>query len=59
MKNKNSLMVADKISFYRVGIYYFQEMILFGEIILCPGNGFEKFHPSLMNEKLGRFINLP
>jgi len=54
-----SKILADKIPFCRVDLYSFQETVLFGEITFYPGCGFEKFYPSIMDEKLGGYINVP
>ena len=50
--------LAGDIPFVRIDFYALPQLV-FGEMTLYPGNGFEPFRPSEWDEKLGELLELP
>lgn len=52
-------LLSDKIPFVRVDFYEQGNRVLFGEMTLYPGSGFEEFSPEEWDEILGNWVVLP
>ena len=50
--------LSEGIPFVRVDFYLIEDRIVFGEMTLYPGSGFEEFTPFEWDERLGRLINI-
>jgi hypothetical protein len=58
MKNMARIL-SDGISFVRTDFYCIDDKVLFGELTLYPGSGFEKFSNITFDYKLGEWLKLP
>lgn len=52
-------LLSKEIPFVRADFYEVAGQYYFGELTFFPGGGFEEFDPSLWDEKLGSWIQLP
>jgi len=51
-------VLSKGLNFARVDFYYTNDKLIFGEITLYPGNGFELFFPQEYDKKLGQELCL-
>jgi len=60
-KTQDAFKIASKLSkefsFVRVDLYIVNEKVFFGELTNLPGSGFEKFNPTIYDERIFRFMN--
>lgn len=50
--------LSKKFNFARVDLYYVKGRIYFGELTFTPGDGVEKFTPSIADTQIGRLLDL-
>lgn len=54
-----ALKLSESFPFSRIDLYYFDNIVYFGEITFFPSSGFKKFMPHAFDRELGSRLRLP